>query len=78
MVGVGSLTAHYCMARALSLVDANVVVPMDFFRLPLAVVVGWLAYAEIIDIWVALGAVVIFAGNYLNVRAESRKTPQGR
>ena len=78
VVGVGSLTAHYCMARALSLVDANVVVPMDFFRLPLAVVVGWLAYAEIIVIWVALCAVVIFAGNYLNVRAESRKTPQGR
>ena len=78
LVGVGSLTAHYCMARALSLADANVVVPMDFFRLPLAVVVGWLAYAEIIDIWVALGAAVIFAGNYLNVRAESRKTPQAQ
>ena len=78
LVGVGSLTAHYCMARALSLVDANVVVPMDFFRLPLAVLVGWLAYAEIIDIWVALGAVVIFAGNYLNVRAETRKTRQAQ
>ena len=76
LVGIGSLTAHYCMARALSLADATVVVPMDFFRLPLAVVVGWLAYAEIIDVWVALGAVVIFAGNYLNVRAESRKNPQ--
>jgi len=74
LVGVGSLTAHYCMARALSLADATVVVPMDFFRLPLAVVVGWLAYAEIIEAWVALGAIVIFAGNYLNVRAEARKT----
>ena len=74
LVGVGSLTAHYCMARALSLADANVVVPMDFFRLPLAAVVGWLAYEEIIDIWVLVGAAIIFGGNYLNVRAESRKT----
>ena len=74
VVGVGSLTAHYCMARALSLVDANVVVPMDFVRLPLAMIVGWLAYAELIDLWVVVGAVVIFAGNYLNVRAETRKT----
>ena len=76
LVGVGSLTAHYCMARALSLADANVVVPMDFFRLPLATVVGWLAYEEIIDIWVFVGAAIIFGGNYLNVRAESRKTRQ--
>ena len=74
IVGVCSLTAHYCMARALSLVDANVVVPMDFVRLPLAMIVGWLAYAELIDLWVVVGAVVIFAGNYLNVRAETRKT----
>ena len=76
LVGVGSLTAHYCMARALSLADANVVVPMDFFRMPLAAIVGWLAYAEIIDIWVLVGAAIIFGGNYLNVRAESRKTPK--
>ena len=78
LVGVGSLTAHYCMARALSLADANVVVPMDFFRMPLAAIVGWLAYAEIVDIWVLVGAAIIFGGNYLNVRAENRKTPKTR
>lgn len=73
VVGFGSLSAHYCMARALSLADANVVVPMDFARLPLAVFVGWLAYAEKVDIWVLVGAVIIFAGNYLNVRVEGRR-----
>ena len=78
LVGVGSLTAHYCMARALSLADANVVVPMDFFRMPLAAIVGWLAYAELVDIWVLVGAAIIFGGNYLNVRAENRKTPKTR
>ncbi len=72
-VGIFSLTAHYCMARALRLADANVVVPMDFARLPLAAVVGWLAYREIVDLWVVVGAAIIFAGNYLNVRAERRK-----
>lgn len=73
VVGTGSLTAHYCMARALSLADANVVVPMDFARLPLAVILGWLVYNEAIDIWVLVGAAVIVAGNYLNVRAEGGK-----
>ncbi len=75
-VGFGSLTAHYCMARALSLADANVVVPMDFVRLPLAVVLGWLLYGEQIDIWVMIGAAIIFGGNYLNVRVERRKRSQ--
>lgn len=78
LVGVGSLTGHYCMARALSLADANVVVPMDFIRLPLAAVVGWLIYAELVDIWVLVGAAIIFGGNYLNVRAESRKAAQAQ
>jgi len=73
VVGIGSISAHYCMARALSLADANVVVPMDFARLPLAVVLGWLAYEEKIDIWVIVGAVIIFGGNYLNVRSEGRR-----
>ena len=45
-------------------------------RLPLAVFVGWLAYAEKIDIWVLVGAMVIFGGNYLNVRAEGRRRAQ--
>lgn len=74
LVGVSALSAHYCISRALQLVDASIVVPMDFLRLPLVAVVGALFYAEAIDFWVFLGALIIVTGNLLNTRAENRKS----
>jgi len=73
LVGVTAMTAHYCMTRAFKLADATVVVPMDFLRLPLIIWVGFMFYQEVIDIWVIAGAVVMFIGNLINVRAEQKK-----
>ena len=74
LVGVCGLLAHYCLTNALALAPATVVVPIDFVRLPVIAVVGMLLYAEALDIWVFIGAAVIFAGNYLNLWRETRKT----
>jgi drug/metabolite transporter (DMT)-like permease len=71
-VGVVSLSAHYCSARALSLADATVVVPMDFMRLPLIILVGYLLYNESAKFIVILGATIIFAGNYFSIRYEQK------
>ncbi|MEI6202105.1 MAG: EamA family transporter, partial [Enhydrobacter sp.] len=60
--------SHYCMARAMQHADATVVVPMDFLRVPLAALVGWLVYSEKIDIYVAAGAALILVGNLLNLK----------
>ena len=60
--------SHYCMARAMVHAEATIVVPMDFLRVPLAAVVGYLVYAEAIDIFTALGAGLILFGNLLNLR----------
>ena len=46
--------------------------PVDFVRLPVIAVVGMLLYAEPLDAFVFLGAVVIFAGNYLNIWTETK------
>ena len=35
IVGLTGLSAHYCLARALHIADATLVVPLDFMRLPL-------------------------------------------
>ena len=72
-IGVGSFTAHYCLTRAMQLADATVVVPVDFFRLPLIAVVGALFYAEPFDPAVILGAVMICAGVYYSLSRESRR-----
>ena len=60
--------SHYCMTRALRYADATVVVPMDFLRVPLSALVGWLVYTESIDVLTAVGAALILAGNMLNLK----------
>ena len=71
-IGIGSFSAHYCMTRAMILVDAMVAVPIDFARLPLIAVIGALAYNEPFDPLVIVGAAVIFAGTYYSLRRERR------
>lgn len=72
VTGVGTLTAHYAMARALSITDATLIFPMDFLRMPGVAVIAWLLYGESVSLWVAAGAAIIFAANYYNVHIESR------
>jgi len=60
--------AHYCQARALVHADATVVVPMDFLRVPLTALLGYLLYNESLDIMTAMGAALILCGNLLNLQ----------
>ena len=69
-IGIGSFTAHYCLTRSMRFADASVVVPVDFFRLPLIAVIGAVFYAEAFDPAVILGAVMIFAGVYYSLSRE--------
>ncbi|NNM00784.1 MAG: DMT family transporter [Gammaproteobacteria bacterium] len=78
VIGVGALTAHYCMIRAFLLADASVVVPMDFLRLPLMGVIGLLLYNEHPDVFLLIGSVLIVAGNLTNLQAERRAGDTGR
>jgi drug/metabolite transporter (DMT)-like permease len=73
LIGVAGLLAHFCLTNALSIAPATVVVPIDFIRLPVIAIVGMLVYQEALDIWVFVGAGVIFIGNYANLWVESRK-----
>ncbi|MBY5932410.1 DMT family transporter [Tateyamaria omphalii] len=72
LIGCAGLLAHYCLTHALAIAPATVVVPIDFIRLPTIAVIGMLVYGEVIDIWVFVGAAIIFAGNYVNIWVESR------
>ena len=74
LIGCAGLLAHTCVTNALKVAPAIVVTPMDFLRLPAIAVVGALFYAEPLNIWVFLGAALIFAGNYANLLSETRKT----
>ena len=69
VIGICGTFSHYCLASAMRHADATVVVPMDFLRVPLTATAGWLLYAERLDILTGLGAVLILAGNLLNLKA---------
>lgn len=70
--------SHYCMTRALRHADATLVVPMDFLRVPLSAVVGWLVYSERVDALTAVGAALILAGNMLNLKSGVGAAPVRR
>jgi len=74
LIGVAGLFAHFCLATALSLAPASFVMPIDFGRLPTIAVVGMLFYGEGLDIYVIIGAVLIFGATYANVLHQSAKT----
>jgi drug/metabolite transporter (DMT)-like permease len=69
-VGLAGVSAHYCLTNAFRVGDAAVVVPLDFLRMPLIAVVGWLLYGEAFEPYVFLGAALIVSGVLWNLRAE--------
>ena len=73
VIACGGLMAHFCLTTALSMAPATLVSPVDFIRLPLIAIIGLLVYDEPVDIFVILGAVVIFGANYLNMWSETRR-----
>ena len=68
VIAVCGTFSHYCLTRAMQHADATVVVPMDFLRVPLTAIAGWLVYAERIDGYTVLGAGLILSANLLNLR----------
>lgn len=77
VIGLAGLFAHFCLTRALLLAPASFVMPIDFIRLPLIALVAVALYGEPLDAAVLIGAAVIFLGNWVNIRGETRSKATG-
>jgi drug/metabolite transporter (DMT)-like permease len=73
LVSFTGMSSHFCMARALSYAEATVVMPMDFLRLPLSALIGFLLYSERIDAFTAIGAALVLTGNLFNMQRRARE-----
>jgi drug/metabolite transporter (DMT)-like permease len=71
---IGGLMSHLCLTNAYRRGDAIMVIPLDFLRIPLIAVVGWILYGERLDPLVLLGSLCIIAGILWSLRAEARPT----
>jgi drug/metabolite transporter (DMT)-like permease len=72
-IALAGAFAHYCLTNALRVADAIVVIPLDFLRIPLIALVGWMFYGERLDLLVFAGAGIIVCGIVWNLHAEMRK-----
>ncbi len=72
-IAVAGLAVHYCLTNAFRCGDAMIVIPMDFLRVPLIAVIGWMLYGERLDAFVFAGAGLIIAGVLWNVHGEARR-----
>lgn len=77
VISIAGLVAHFCMTRALSLAPAALVMPVDFARLPLIALVGYLIYSEPISALTLVGALIIFGANYANIATDTARRARG-
>jgi drug/metabolite transporter (DMT)-like permease len=60
-MGLFAVLGHMTLVRGYAVSDASLVMTFKFSRLPFAVLVGYLAFGELIDGWTWVGAIIIFA-----------------
>jgi drug/metabolite transporter (DMT)-like permease len=63
--------AHLCFTRAFSLVDITALQPLEFIKLPFAVILAWVIFAEWPGLWTFVGGAVIFASTVYITRREA-------
>lgn len=77
LVGILTTLAQRCYVRAYAVADASAVQPFDFLRLPFAVGLGFVLFAELPDPWAVAGGLVIFASTAFVAHGEARYNRRG-
>lgn len=72
VLGLAGVTAPWCVTRALALLDASVVAPFDFLRLPFSAFTGFIFFAQTTTRWTWIGAAIIFGSTYYIARREAK------
>jgi drug/metabolite transporter (DMT)-like permease len=77
--GVSGTVAQLLMAQSFRVADATVVLPFDFTKIVWGALIGYVVFAEAVDIWTWIGAAVIFSGvTYITYRERKLAAPERR
>ena len=71
-LGLVAVLGHATLVRGYAIADASLVMTYKFSRLPFAVLIGYLAFGEVIDGPTWLGAAIIFAAAVYITRREAQ------
>lgn len=71
-IGLIALAGHFSMARALSLAEASALMPLDYTRLPFAILIGYFAFGEFPGVWTWVGGAIIIGSALYIARREMR------
>lgn len=70
--GVFGFLGQSWLARAYDAAEVNVVAPFDFGRVPIAALIGFVAFDEIPTLWSGIGTLVIISASLFVVRGQAR------
>ncbi|MBS40174.1 MAG: hypothetical protein CMM83_00380 [Rhodospirillales bacterium] len=73
MMGILFMGAMVCLTFSIREADARIVQTINFLRMPWSVIVGYVMFAELPDLWTWLGAIIIFFGAYDVLRRETAR-----
>lgn len=71
-LGLCAVVGHISLMRGFASTDASLVFTFEFSRLPFAVLAGYLAFSETVDLWTIAGALVIFGSAVYITRREAQ------
>jgi drug/metabolite transporter (DMT)-like permease len=74
LLGIVSMTAHACVNRSLKLAPASVVAPYQYTLIIWAIVLGYLAFGDIVQIQTLIGAAIICLAGFALMLLERRGT----
>lgn len=77
LCGLLGTLAHLLLTRAMSIAEMSAIAPLDFVRLLFAAGIGFIWFAEVPDIWSAVGALVIVGSAVYIARREAVAARRG-
>jgi drug/metabolite transporter (DMT)-like permease len=77
-MGLTAVLGHVTLVRGYAATDASLGMTFEFSRLPFSVGIAYLAFGETIDVWIWVGAAIIFGAAVYIVRREAQLARQRR
>jgi len=74
-LGASSALGQYAMTRAFAVAPATVVLPFDFVRFVLVILIGIVIFGEPFDIWTVIGGSIVLASTIYVARREAVRAP---